>query len=113
MLPGPRHIPIWVDPREGGSAYSADNKLYRLQSFFLSPEGREVMECEAEKLGVDMGGSFFSEPDEQGREQEPQNPLWHYEMGGFMATHKDKHIACILAFAQLVGVGRPKGYGGQ
>lgn len=115
---GPRDIPVWALPVKDsrrahsgpfGRAYGVDN----FEALFLSPEGRDVMECEAEKLGVDMGGSFFSALDEQGREQEPQNPLWHYEFGGFMVTHKNKHIACLLAFAQLVGVAIPKEYGNR
>lgn len=109
---GPRDIPVWRNPQQG-NIYVSNTGPLGLESLFLSPEGRDLMECQAEKLGVDMGGSFFSALDEQGREQEPQNPLWHYEFGGFMATHQDKNIACLLAFAQLVGVPIPKEYGDQ
>ncbi len=87
-LHGPTDIPVWRNPQQGNT-YVLDNGPIGLEALFLSPEGRDLIECEAEKLGVDMGGSFFSALDEQGREQEPQNPLWHYEFGGFMATHRD------------------------
>lgn len=113
---GPRDVPIWDIPvkdsrRAHSGPFGRAHTVDSLEALFLSPEGRDVMECESEKLGVDMGCSLFSGLDEEGREQEPQNPLWHCEFGGFMATHKDKHAACLLAFAQLVGVAIPKEYG--
>jgi len=111
---GPKDLPVW---HHHDNIYLSDNSSLGLETFFLSPEGRDLMEFEAEKLGVDMGCGFFSELGEP----EPLDSLWHYELdslwhyefGGFMATHKNKHIACLLAFAQLVGVGIPEEYAGQ
>lgn len=109
---GPRDIPIWVDQRKGGIAYSADNKRYNLESFFLSPEGRNLMEYVAEKSGANIFFRFFAEREYQS-DHGPwtQKPIWYYEFNRFTATHKDRNRACLLAFAQLVGVAIPKEYG--
>ncbi len=58
---GPTEIPVWRNPQQG-DLYVSDTSALGLEALFLSPEGRDLMESEAEKLGVDMGGSFFSFP---------------------------------------------------
>ena len=108
-----REVPIWIDQREGGIAHCTSDRYPGLNHFFLSLEGRELMETEAGKLG-NIFCRFFREQEYQS-DHGPwtQKPIWFYEFNRCTATDKDRNTACLLAFAQLVGVGRPKEYGDQ
>jgi len=99
---GQKDITIWVNPREGGIAYGADDGRYNLESFFLSLEARDIMETEAHKLGANIFCRFFSGSTQYAYSK--QKPIWYYEFNRCAATHENKNAACLLAFAQLIGI---------
>jgi len=73
---------------------------YEIKDFLLSPDGRELMEQEADKLGwceFRWTGIFwfFDKHPNSGSD-------W------IAGHHTDKHIACLYAFAQLVKVYDPE-----
>jgi len=75
---------------------------HEIVDYFYSPQGRDLMENEAFKLGctdsVWLGNVGRYDFDNLG----------DLYCAGFIGFHKDKHKACLLAFAQLIGVFNPE-----
>jgi len=66
----------------------------------LSPEGSDLLEREAEKLGFD----YFSWRGDIGRFEFACVETGKKVPSSFSGEHKNKHTACILAFSRLAGV---------
>ena len=96
---GWENIIIYADNGDHANSHVKRNPQC-LVDMFLSPQGRELMEQEAEKLGwgeFRWTGIFwfFDKHPNSGSD-------W------IAGHHTDKHTACLLAFAQLVKVYDPE-----
>lgn len=70
------------------------------RELLLSPEGCDLLEQEAKKLGFDS----FSWRGDTGRFEFTCIETGEKVPSSFSGEHKNKHAACILAFSRLVGV---------
>jgi len=71
-----------------------------VKELLLSPEGRDLLEQEAEKLGFNC----FSWRGDIGRFEFACVETGEKVPSCFSGEHKNKHTACILAFSRLVRV---------
>ena len=82
-----------------------------IEQILLSPQGRELMEQRAEEMGDkdyplgDMGLLIQIKYLNGGNSWGCQ---LIFQEAYFFGEHKSKHMACLLAFAQLVGVYDPE-----